>query len=210
MIWTTPLILNQANAKFGGNVHLNHGRWFSIGPVSESGLPLVDNPRLALVHNGVHGYVDYADNLHFRANLNWVSALTLYGDGTVGVGFYTTYDQGVYKTQGYKLAVNGKILCEAVKVIADVPDADYVFEPDYSLMDIRELERYVTREKHLPDIPSAEEFKANGYTVGDMDEMLLRKVEELTLYLIEQSKKIETLQNELIQLKAAAQQGGEQ
>jgi hypothetical protein len=105
------------------------------------------------------------------------------------------------------LAVNGGILCESVKVIADVPDADYVFEPDYNLMDIRDLERYVTEEKHLPNIPSAEEFKANGYTVGDMDEMLLRKVEELTLYLIAQNKKIETLQIELNQLKAAAQQG---
>jgi hypothetical protein len=218
----TPLVLTGTNALFhgdmnvngnmhldGGCMHLNWNRWITIGPVSASSLPLVDEPRLALHHNGVHAYVDFADNMHFRANLNWVCPLSLYGDGTVGIGFYTTYDRGVYKTQGYKLAVNGNILCEAVKVINDVPDADYVFEPDYSLMDINALERYVTEQKHLPDIPSAEEFKANGYTVGDMDEMLLRKVEELTLYLIAQNKKLETLQQELTQLKATSQKGDE-
>lgn len=219
----TPLQLIKGDAKFNGNVtltsgrlildrgnmNLAYGKWITIGSVNPdpySGVPLVDSPRLALHHNGIHAYVDFIDNMHFRAGQNWCP-LSLYGDGTVGIGFGITFVRGIYKTQGYKLAVNGGILCESVKIIADVPDADYVFEADYNLMPLNDLERYVTREKHLPDIPSAEEFKTNGYTVGGMDEMLLRKVEELTLYLIEQNKKMEALQQELNQLKAAAQQG---
>ncbi len=151
--------------------------------------------RLFLVHTGTHGYIDYKDNLHFRADLNWVSALTLYGNGSVGIGFNTTYNQGDYRNQGYKLAVNGGILCEEVKVISDVPNSDYVFEQDYELMSIQDVDSYIKEHKHLPNIPSAEEFKRDGYKVGEMDDMLLRKVEELTLYVIELQKQINELKN---------------
>ncbi len=166
------------------------------------------NNRISIIQYGPHGYIDYKDNLHFRADKNWISALTLYGDGTVGVGFGTTYNTGEYKTQGYKLAVNGGILCEEVKVVTDVPDADYVFEEDYNLAPLSEVETFIKENKHLPNIPSAQEFKDNGYKVGEMDEMLLRKVEELTLYIIgqekqmnEQQKLIEALQKRLSELE---------
>ena len=91
------------------------------------------------------------------------------------------------------LTINGKILCEAVKVISNVPASDYVFEPDYDLMSIAEVEKFVTTNKHLPEVPSAKEFQENGYLVGDMDDLLLRKVEELTLYIIELKKEINEL-----------------
>lgn len=94
---------------------------------------------------------------------------------------------------GYKLAVNGGIICEEVKVIANVPDADYVFEKNYKLLSISELEAFIKTNKHLPDIPSAEQFKTDGYKIGDMDEMLLRKIEELTLYIINLEKQINDL-----------------
>ncbi len=161
----------------------------------------VDQPRLWIGHSGVHAYIDYMDNLNFRANKNWISALTLYGDGSVGVGFSTTYNQGDYRTHGYKFAVNGGIICEEITVETDVPDADYVFNSDYDLKPLSKLENYIKKQKHLPDIPSAEEFKKNGYKVGKMDEMLLRKVEELTLYIIEQQKTINNLSNELKTIK---------
>jgi hypothetical protein len=153
--------------------------------------------RIRILQGETHGYIDYKDNLHFRADLNWISALTLYGNGTVGVGFNTTYDLGDYRTQEYKLAVNGGILCEEVKVITDVPNADYVFEKNYPLAPLSEVEKFIKENQHLPDIPSAEEFKTNGYKVGEMDEMLLRKVEELTLYIIELEKQIKELKSEI-------------
>jgi hypothetical protein len=78
-----------------------------------------------------------------------------------------------------------------------VPSSDYVFETEYELMSVREVEAYITQHKHLPNVPSAEEFKQNGYKAGDMDDLLLRKIEELTLYIIEQEKRIEELEEKV-------------
>ena len=158
--------------------------------------------RLRILHNRTHAYIDYKDNLYFRADLNYISALTLYGNGSVGIGIGTSYDYGNYRNMGYKLAVNGGIICEEVKVIRDVPDADYVFEDNYNLSTLPEVETFIKQNKHLPNIPSAEEFKTNGYKVGEMDEMLLRKIEELTLYIIE-------LQKQIDELKKTKEKGGE-
>jgi predicted RNase H-like nuclease (RuvC/YqgF family) len=99
-----------------------------------------------------------------------------------------------------KLEVNGNIRAESVEIVEDIT-ADYVFTKDYLLRPIQEVEQFVKTHKHLPDVPSADEFKKNGYTVHEMDELLLKKVEELTLYTIEQNKQIETLkeQNKALQ-----------
>jgi hypothetical protein len=169
------------------HVYMQNGKWFGFAPVDpDDGRPSENTPRLVLTHTGTHGYIDYQDNLHFRANHNWISALTCYGDGTVGIGFETTYALGDYRVpSGYKLGVNGGIICEEVKVIDDVPDADYVFENDYELMPLSDLQKFVNSNKHLPDIPSAQQFKEDGYKVGEMDELLLKKIEELTLYVIQ-------------------------
>ena len=78
-----------------------------------------------------------------------------------------------------------------------MPSADYVFEKDYNLRTLNEVEAFVNENKHLPDVPSAKEFKENGYKMGDMDNLLLQKIEELTLYIIEQQKQIDDLKNKL-------------
>jgi hypothetical protein len=91
-----------------------------------------------------------------------------------------------------KLVVDGKIIAEEVKV-QNVPASDYVFEPDYNLLSLHEVESFIKENKHLPDIPSAAEFKESGVGLGEMDNMLLRKVEELTLYMIELQKKYDDL-----------------
>jgi hypothetical protein len=175
----------------GGNIYIPFNVNLTFGSEIGDGFD-----RLRILHTGIHGYIDYKDNLHFRADKNWISALTLYGNGSVGVGFGTTYNAGQYLNMGYKLAVNGGIICEEVKVIVDVPDADYVFEEDYQLPSLTEVENFIKENKHLPNIPSAEEFKTNGYKVGDMDEMLLRKIEEMTLYIIELQKQIDELKQQ--------------
>ena len=72
--------------------------------------------------------------------------------------------------------------------------ADYVFASDYKLMPLPELEKYVTENKHLPNIPSAEQVVSEGMDVGQMTAKLLEKVEEMSLYIIEQNKKIEALE----------------
>lgn len=189
------LINTSGNVNFANQVEMNFNKWFGFGTRAEG------YNRLLFHHTGTHGYIDYKDNLHFRADKNWISALTLYGDGSVGVGFGTTYTAGQYLTQGYKFAVNGKILCEGVKCITDVPNSDFVFESDYKLMDLHKVEKFVKENKHLPEVPSSEDFKQNGYNMGEFDDIMLRKVEQLTLYIIEQNKKIAELQEQLNSLK---------
>ena len=103
---------------------------------------------------------------------------------------------GATTSSTYKLAVNSGILCEELKVMADVPSSDYVFEKEYELKSLSEVEKFVKENKHLPEIPSAQEFKENGYKVGEMDNLLLQKIEELTLYIIDLQKQIEELKQE--------------
>ena len=92
----------------------------------------------------------------------------------------------------FKLTVNGKIKAEEIQVVVDVP-ADYVFEKDYSLMPLQEVEKFVTENKHLPGMPDAQSLITNGWQVGAMNNKLLEKIEELTLYLIALKKENEEL-----------------
>ena len=101
---------------------------------------------------------------------------------------------GTQSTSGYKLAVAGNILTEEVKVALQANWPDYVFEKDYDLKDLKNLEQYLQTNKHLPNIPNAKTIENYGYELSDMDSKLLEKIEELTLYIIEQNKKIIALE----------------
>jgi hypothetical protein len=92
-----------------------------------------------------------------------------------------------------QLTVNGAIHATEVKVNLSIPMPDYVFEENYSLPDLKSLESYVKQNKHLPGIPSAKEAEENGLYLKEMNLLLLKKIEELTLYLIEQQKQIDEL-----------------
>ncbi len=95
----------------------------------------------------------------------------------------------------YHLSVNGKIVAkEIIVTIKDWPD--YVFDENYALMSLNDLESFVKTNKHLPSIPRATDVKNNGISVGDMNELLLKKIEELTLYVIQLKKEMKQLQNE--------------
>ena len=89
-----------------------------------------------------------------------------------------------------KLTVNGDIHAEEVRVDLNMPGPDYVFEEDYDLPTLESLQNYIRENKHLPEVPSAGEMEANGIDLGVMNMLLLKKVEELTLYLIQQDEKI--------------------
>jgi len=96
-----------------------------------------------------------------------------------------------------KLTVNGKVHAEEVIVDLSIPQPDYVFEKDYNLKSLEELESYIKTNKHLPGVPSAEEVKENGMNSGQMQTKLLEKVEELTLYAIELKKENQLLKNKI-------------
>lgn len=92
-----------------------------------------------------------------------------------------------------KLTVNGKIHAKEIIVSLNGPLADYVFNHDYKLRPLHEVKQFVKINKHLPDIPSAAEVEENGLSMGEMQNKLLQKIEELTLYVIQQQEKIEEL-----------------
>lgn len=99
-----------------------------------------------------------------------------------------------------KLEVNGTIRSKKVKVEAS-PWPDFVFAPSYELRSLSDLEKYITDNHHLPEVPSAVEVEKEGLDLGKMDATLLQKVEELTLYLIDVNKKQEQLIKEVADLK---------
>ncbi len=96
--------------------------------------------------------------------------------------------------------VNGKIWANEIEVTTD-RWSDYVFEDDYLLIPIKEVETFIKANKHLPGVPSEKEVIKEGVNLGDMDAVLLKKIEELTLYVIEQENNISILKNEIKLLK---------
>jgi hypothetical protein len=109
--------------------------------------------------------------------------------GSVGIG--TT------KVSGVKLSVAGKVRATEVEVSLSSGWADFVFEDDYELNSLSEVEAYITENNHLPNVPSEKEVTDKGVNLGEMDAILLRKIEELTLYVIAQQKDIVNLKNQL-------------
>ena len=94
----------------------------------------------------------------------------------------------------WKLAVDGDI--QAKRVVVQITDwADNVFDENYPLATLEEVEAFIKKIKHLPEIPSEKEVLENGVDTGEMNKLLLKKVEELTLYIIELEKKIEQIKN---------------
>ncbi len=96
-----------------------------------------------------------------------------------------------------KLAVKGNIHAQEVKVDLNGAVApDYVFKEGYNLKSLEEVQNYIKEHGHLPNIPSAKEMEENGIELGEMNMKLLEKIEELTLYIIEQNRKIDELKND--------------
>ncbi len=118
-------------------------------------------------------------------------SLVIKGDGKVGLGTYTP---------SYDLDINGT--ARAKEIIVESNWADFVFEEDYELMPLEEVAEHIEKEKRLPGVKDAEEVQAKGASVGETQAMLLQKVEELTLYLIQQQEEISELKHHNAELEA--------
>ena len=129
--------------------------------------------------------------------VNSISTPSLYfqTNGSVSIG--TTQSTG-----DFKLAVAGKIIAEELKVQLQTAWPDYVFSSDYKLPSLKEVEKQIQEKGHLENIPSACEVQENGIEVGEMNRLLLEKVEELTLYTIDQQKQLDKQTKEIEELKA--------
>ncbi|AUP79696.1 hypothetical protein [Flavivirga eckloniae] len=159
---------------------------------------LYDNQYLNHYGFGFHGYQDGSSS-HTEPNNAYMS-------GYFGVDFFTNGQNrmrisrggivsigSVERQLGYKLAVNGNIKAKEIRV--ETGWSDFVFEDSYNLPSLKEVESHIKEKGHLKDIPSAEEVAKHGIFLGKMDSKLLQKIEELTLYTIDQEKRIENLES---------------
>jgi hypothetical protein len=182
---------NHDAIEFGGRVEFNNEQW-NTGMASYL---TIRNPDIATVrfgvdydgHSGLGGILmniqfgtDQIPYLHIQNN--GINA------GNVGIG--TTNPEA-------KLTVKGKIEASEIQVkdISTIPD--YVFKSYYKLMSLNHIEEFIKQNQHLPDVPSEKEFKEKGMNMVEMNTLLLKKIEELTLYVIEQNKKITDLENKM-------------
>ena len=148
-----------------------------------------------LDQDGVRGLNFWKTSDNIGGPLNYVLFLCSEEDpslkGNVGIGTETPTE---------KLTVNGKILAREVIVSNDIRTwPDYVFAPGYEMMSLTELEAYVNEHHHLPDVPSAEEVEEQGIGLGEMNAILLQKVEEMTLRMIEMEKRIQELESQSVE-----------
>lgn len=153
----------------GSNKYTDNG-W--IGTYSKHGLYIGTN-------NGGAMYVDSEQKIYLGLNMT-----------------QTTTIRRELKDK-YKLFVTQGILSADYAIAPVGTWSDYVFNKDYTLRKLGDVDRFIKKNKHLPDVPSAADVAENGYSQHDMNKVLLKKVEELTLYAIEQNKKIAELEARL-------------
>ena len=159
---------------------------------NNSNLTLQTNftPRLTILRN--NGYVGIGTSIPtYRLDVSGsMRASQIIATTKVGIG--TT-------TPNYMLDVNGTI--RANEILVNSGSADFVFAEDYNLRSLSEVQQFIQEHKHLPEIQSAEQMEKNGVSVNELQIQLLQKIEELTLYLIQQEQTIQNLQQQIEQLK---------
>ena len=190
----TGEIICHDQISFQDNTHFTVTN--AIVPSLRSGYQTVSVPQYGILAPLTTGAADLwlsgNSGIRMFSGGNPNPIINILPSGNVGIGT-TVPDQ--------RLTVNGIIHAKEVRVDLTGPLADYVFSKDYFLMPLHKVEQYVQTHSHLPDIPSALEIKNKGLSMGEMQNKLLQKIEELTLYAIEQQKEIQALKEEVKQLK---------
>ena len=130
---------------------------------------------------------------------NYIDALIIDENGNMGIGVnppQSKLDVAGKSSFRDNMKVDAKIEAKEIKVTL-TPTADFVFDENYGLPKLKDVEKFIKENKHLPEIASAKVMEKEGVNVGEFQIKLLQKIEELTLYVIEQQKKIEILENKL-------------
>ena len=216
-------ISNYLRIGYGFNNHL------SIKPNGNVGIGTTDPKHKLDINTGGGNLKTYTLGLEYTVNTpgGWARGFrlrnendnntavfgSLNGNAYIAVGFDISEDATGYRNQKFTInrngnaALKGRFEAKEIKVTTS-PTADFVFEDDYNLPTLKSIEKHIKEKKHLPEIASAKEMEKNGVNVGNFQIQLLQKIEELTLYTIEQEKKIKKLekqQKEIDELKALVQ-----
>jgi len=171
--WQSDIYLG-ANDKW---MYFRISQW--TGGASENGTGQFNNWRVVL---DSHSDIKSTGKLLVSGTGNHIIS-----NGNVGIGTESPKE---------KLSVNGNIRAHQIKVeTSNWPD--YVFKDDYQLKSLRETEKFIQINGHLPEVPKAEIIEKEGYSLNEMDRILLKKIEELTLHLIEKDKRIQALEENM-------------
>ncbi len=153
-----------------------------------------------MVHNELQIRCSTQDNRFWELGRNALGGHFQIMDETSTIQFHIdrlggNIGIGTTETGTHKLAVEGTIGAREIKVEADTW-SDFVFNDNYKLKALEEVESFIEENNHLPDVPSEKEVLENGIALGEMNAKLLQKIEELTLYMIEMNKEVKALKNE--------------
>ncbi len=189
-----------------------NNRLFQIfGNTSSYGIPILTFVKTSHNHNFGGSLMWLSDNLsnsdkrfaqisgHIRNRGGYITFNTRKESDSPGFFNSMIFNEngnlgiGTANPNGWRLAVNGKIRAKEIKV--ETGRRDFVFCNNYNLPTLKEVENHINEKGHLKDIPSAKEVEKNGILLGEMDSKLLQKIEELTLYTIQQQKELEELKS---------------
>lgn len=177
-------------------------------PVTQTEVPSLNStsfsmPQYGIAAPSVGGSADLwiAGNHGIRIFTQGTQRFLINSNGKIAIGVTKPDEYLATSPIDELLTVNGTIHAREIKIDLNTNLADYVFNSDYELMPLPEVEKFVKENKHLPEIPSAAEVKENGLSVGEMQNKLLQKIEELTLYVIELQKTNEMQNAEIEELK---------
>ncbi|MBN9300162.1 MAG: TMF family protein [Filimonas sp.] len=193
IVTNTTINVNRPDSQTpNANINISSGDGHFFLFLSSAG-PQNYNP---IVKAGDHALI-YTDGVEGTGGLvlaPWsaqTAGLRLDNNGNVGIGITAPTD---------KLAVNGNIRSKKV-IVTQTGWPDYVFDSSYQLPTLDSVSNFIQTNKHLPDIPSAATVEKDGHDLGEVQKQLLKKVEEMTLYMIEQNKKIANQDKEIAELK---------
>lgn len=181
------------SSTFDGTVNLVNGNngVVHIGTQNNAG----EGAEIAMIGSGGHATFRL-DNLNGNSRVFWYDGqdhqFQIFNAGQGNTGLYVEGNVGIGTLNpDYKLDVNG--VMRAKEVIVETGWADYVFEDEYELAPLSEVEDFIEENGHLPNIPSAAEISENGLSIADVNTKMMEKIEELTLYVIEIKKENEEL-----------------
>ena len=183
-----------------GNIGIGTGSPATKLHVKDGSIRIEDqNPTIQFNHGSTIGaWVESVNNnFQFVNNqsgdiqfsTSGINRVSIKNDGAVVIGSVSA------PAFGYKLSVDGKVISEELKVQLSQNWPDYVFDDEYHLMELSDIKEFITTNKHLPGVPSAKQIENdNGFEVGEMNRILLEKIEELTLHVIKLNEQIIELQ----------------